>query len=58
MIPLDRPIRLHRLQVIREEYARGWGAAKRAARRLNMMPDAVRAFASRNGLARRRRCQS
>ena len=55
MIPLDRPIRLHRLRVIREEYAKGHGGAKRAARILDMMPDAVRQFARRNGIARCRR---
>ena len=52
---LPGPIRARRLRVIREEYARGWGAGKRAARILDMMPDAVRQFARRNGISWRKK---
>jgi hypothetical protein len=47
-----------RLRVITEQHQRGRNYAKRAARMLDMSPDAVRQFAQRNGIARRRRCQS
>ena len=43
-----------RLRVIREQYATGYGGAKRAARLLGMSPDAVRQFARRHGINRAR----
>ena len=55
MIVLPGPIRARRLRVIREEYAKGHGGAKRAARLLDMLPDAVRQFARRNGINCRRK---
>lgn len=39
------------LDLVRAEYAKGRGATKRAARILGMEPDAVRAFAKRNGIS-------
>jgi len=43
-----------RLRVIREQYATGYGGAKRAAKLLGMSHDAVRQFARRHGINRAR----
>jgi len=43
-----------RLRVIREQYATGYGGAKRAAKLLGMSADAVRQFARRHGINRAR----
>lgn len=48
---ITRSNRAAALDLIRAEYAKGRGASKRAARILNMEPDAVRAFAKRNGVS-------
>ena len=45
----------HRIRVIREEYARSYGGAKRAAEILGMSHAAVRKMASRHGVAKCRK---
>lgn len=49
---------VHRIRVIREEYSKGRGGSKRAAKLLGISPDSVRQYASHYGIAKPRKGKS